>query len=181
MPRTTTRKKTTKRHKRHTFTVRQPTIKELLALPKLFKKAVYEDYTFYEEKVQKNIISRYSLKHLLRAYLSERRILLVASDDIDIFGVLVGIISPDGLGMINWIYVHPKFRKGGVASELLTNTEQIFKEKNSHKIMIATEIAPEFYKKMGYDQEGLLKKHWWGKDFYIFTKYLKDKKTNKKL
>lgn len=180
MPKPIKRKKTSKARSKPSFQIRTPTFKELLSLPKLFKKAVYEDYTFYGKNVQESIIRRYSFKHLLRAYVSERRILLIASTDTDIVGVIVGIITPDGLGMVNWIYVVPQFRNGGVAREMLTETEKIFRKMGAHKVMIATEIAPEFYKRMGYEQEGLLKKHWWGKDFYIFTKYLKETTANKK-
>lgn len=39
-----------------------------------------------------------------------------------------------------------------------------------HKITLTTEIAPEFYKNLGYFEEGLLKKHWWKTDFTIMSK-----------
>ena len=51
--------------------------------------------------------------------------------------------------------------------------ETEFLKHNCHKLIVTTEIAQDFYLKIGYTQESVLIKHWGNKDFYIFSKFLK--------
>lgn len=149
------------------------TLKDIYPMSKLFKKAVNEDYSFYSEYVKKLIIKRYSLKHLFVSYLRGGRIIIIARRDEKIFGNLIAVYTDDGIGFVNWLYVVPQARRQGIARKILAEFEKEVLARGGHKVAITTEIAPKFYQKIGYSLEGILKKHWWGKDFYLFGKLLK--------
>lgn len=154
--------------------IRVPKFLDIIRLPQLFLRAINEDYSFYNKAARKKILNRNSLFHLLTAKINSNRVILVCNTkDKDQVGVLLGALGPDGVGIVNWLYVIPEFRKNKIASNLLLRTEKEFKQKGCHKLTVSTEIAQKFYKKMGYTLEGKLKNHWWGEDFYIFSKFLK--------
>lgn len=154
--------------------VNYPGVFDVFKLPPMFRKAVYEDYAFYNKKAQKTILDRNSLWHLLAAKLNKDRIILTGSNrEGNILGVLLGSLSLDGVGTVNWLYVLPEYRKKGIARKMLSKVEKDFLKRGCHKLIVTSEIASGFYRKIGYKREGLLKNHWWGKDFYIFSKFLK--------
>jgi len=156
------------------ITIKEPGIFDVFKLPQLFYKAVDEDYAFYNKKVRKAILDRNSLWHLLAAKLNKDRVILTGSNrEGNIIGVLLGAVSLDGVGVVNWLYVLPEYRKNGLAGKMLSKVEKEFLQKDCHKLVVTTEIASGFYRKIGYKKEGLLKNHWWGKDFYIFSRVLK--------
>jgi len=156
------------------ITIKEPDFFDVFKMPRTFYKAVDEDYAFYDKKVQKVILDRNSLWHLLVAKIRQNRIILTGSNrEGNIIGVLLGAVSLDGVGVVNWLYVLPEYRKKGLAGKLLSKVEKEFLQKDCHKVVVTTEIASGFYRKIGYKKEGLLKNHWWGKDFYIFSKVLK--------
>lgn len=153
--------------------VNYPGVFDIFKLPPMFRKAVYEDYAFYDKKVQKTILNRNSLWRLLTAKLNNNRIILTGSNrGGDVVGVLLGAVGLDGVGVVNWLYVLPEYRKEGLARKMLSKVEKEFLQRGCHKLVVTSEIASGFYRKIGYKKEGLLKNHWWGKDFYIFSKVL---------
>ncbi len=151
----------------------QPSLLDLLSLPRLFRKAVHEEYKVYDKKTRRRIVERHTLKHLLIARYKPGRIMFLALYDNTCVGVLLASHSSDGIGIINWIYVLPKFRKKNIAKKLLSRIEKEFVHFGCHKLIVTTEVAQAFYRKIGYLEEAVLKRHWWQKDFYLFYKFLK--------
>ena len=171
---TKTRQVKNKRRIPARITIKEPGVVEVFSLPPLFRKAVNEDYAFYDKKVQKIILDRNSLWHLLAAKLNKDRIILTGCNrEGNIIGVLLGALNLDGVGTVNWLFVLPEYRKKGIARKMLSMVEKDFLKRGCHKLVVTSEIASEFYRKIGYEREGLLKNHWWGKNFYIFSKVLK--------
>lgn len=146
---------------------------DLFKLPVLFRKAVNEDYGFYNQSAKQVILARNSLFRLLIAKIKKDRLVLVAYKDDSLAGILLGVNTVDAVFAINWLYVVPKYRKTGIATRLIKRAEKESLQNGCHKISVTTEIARDFYKKIGYAEEGVLKKHWWEKDFYIFGKVLR--------
>lgn len=158
------------------ITIKEPEIFDVFKMPRMFYKAVDEDYAFYDKKVRKAILDRNSLWHLLAAKLNQDRIILTGSNRKgNIIGVLLGAANLDGVGTVNWLYVLPEYRKKGIARKMLSKVEKEFLQKGCHKLVVTSEIASGFYRKIGYKKEGVLKNHWWGEDFYIFSKFLKNR------
>lgn len=150
----------------------EPTVKEMLSLPKMFDKAVDEDFVLYDKHTRQRIKNRYSLFHLLMAKYRPGRLLLLAMRKSECIGLLLASYTSDGVGVVHWVYVSPEHRKKGVAKNLLTEAEEKFKAHNCHKAVGTTELAQKFYQNVGYVQEAVLKNHWWGKDFFLYRKYI---------
>ncbi len=152
---------------------RRATLADLLRLPPLFARAVREDYAFYPASVQAAILRRHALRALLSAWLNVNRLVLVARHRSSVAGVLLGVCTVDGVAAVTWLYVQPEQRGVGIGSLLVRQAEQVFAGRGCHKITVTTESAPAFYQSLGYVQEGLLKRHWWQQDFYVFSKFLR--------
>ena len=160
----------------YSIKIRIPSLVDVFYLPVLFFRAIQEDYQFYDSSVRNRIKKKNSLRRLLVAKLRKRRLVLVAYSHGRRVGILLGSSNPSGVGMVNWLYTLPEFRKKKIGRRLLEKAENDFLNRGCHKITLTTEVAPEFYRRIGYTEEGILRKHWWGKDFYIFSKALKDLK-----
>lgn len=146
---------------------------DIFRLPGMFTKALFEEYKMYDEQTKKRILQRHSLLHLLIARFKPDRVILLAAMEKRGIAVVLGTYSSDGVGIVHWIYVLPEYRKKNVAKRMLLQMEQEFLKRNCHKLTVTTEVAWEFYRKIGYKQEAFLKNHWWGEDFYFFSKFLK--------
>ncbi len=149
-----------------------PTIKEMLSLPRMFDRAVDEDFMLYDKHTRQRIKNRYSLFHLFMARYRKGRMLLLAMRNSECVGILLAHYTSDGVGVVHWVYVSPEHRKKKVAQSLLIEAEEKFRQHNCHKSVVTTELAQKFYQKVGYAQEAILKKHWWGKDFFMYSKYI---------
>ncbi len=81
-----------------------------------------------------------------------------------------------GVMEIVTIIVSHEHRERGIGKALMSKAEKIAREKGAHKLFLLTgkewgEI--EFYKKMGFVQTGELRKHYLGKDWAEFTKFIR--------
>ncbi len=147
----------------------RPSLQDIFSLPPLFTQAVHTDFSFYNEPVKQRIMKKNSLLRLFFARLRKRRVLLVAKISDKCVGVVIGSHTAS-IGNIHWLFVLPEYRGNKIGSALLARAEAALEKFGCHKVALTTEIAPEFYKKLGYTVEGFLKKHWWKKDFTILSK-----------
>jgi ribosomal protein S18 acetylase RimI-like enzyme len=152
--------------------IAKPSVLDLFLLLRLFNKAVNEEYSIYNDDTKKIILKRHSFLHLLIARGKPNRTIFMSIIEQRCVGVCLGTTSDDGVGVINWIYVLPKYRNMNIARKMLEVSEKEFERRNCHKLLVTTEVAQDFYRKIGYKEEAVLKKHWWGKDFYYFSKLL---------
>lgn len=104
-----------------------------------------------------------------------RKLFLIAKDDNKAVGFLFGVV---GTGMLHlyWAGVDPKYRKQGIASQLMRKAEQWAKGK-VHKIWFDTRTTNResipLAKKLKYHKAAILRKHYYGQDFYIWEKSVK--------
>ena len=153
--------------------IRPAKLTELPIVSRGAARAVREDYGFYPIGVQRTISARNSLLPLFAAWRHPNRQILVAVDEWGIIhGQLIGTYNADDVAIVHWLYVAPEGRKGGVARQLLAEFENEVRLWNVPKIMLWTEIAAEYYHKIGWTEEAKLPDHWWGETFYVFSKYL---------
>ncbi len=93
-------------------------------------------------------------------------------------GKIVGVIGGfhiAGVLFIERIIVKNSERNQGIGKKLLLQAEKHAIEINSHKIYLYTGKrwkSNDFYKKYGYRKTVDLPKHFFKKDFVIYTKYL---------
>jgi GNAT superfamily N-acetyltransferase len=160
--------------------IRPAKILDLKKLDQLSKQAASRDYGFYSRPVQQAIAARNSWQALLIGHLTRRRNILVAQHQGCPVGFLVGTPNNDGVAIVHWLYIDPEFRGGGMARELLDDFERRLAGVPVHKIMLWTEIAAGYYRRIGWEEVAVLPNHWWGKDFSLFVKTIKtaNRKTN---
>jgi len=90
----------------------------------------------------------------------------------------VGAVSlhcGSGVCLIDALAIKPEFQGYGLGKQLLNFAEKYARKKGCHKLWcfsLAIYKAKGFYLKMGFQQEGLLRKHWFGMDCYIFGKQI---------
>ncbi len=147
----------------------EPSFKDIFSLPFLFERAIQTDFSFYSDQVKKRIIRKNSLLRLFFARLRKHRILLVAKTAEKCVGLIISSCNAN-IGVIHWLFVLPEYRGKKIGFNLVKKSEDELQKQGCHKITLTTEIAPEFYKGLGYLEEGVLKKHWWKKDFTIMSK-----------
>jgi ribosomal protein S18 acetylase RimI-like enzyme len=77
---------------------------------------------------------------------------------------------------LSWFGVAPEHRKSGVGTALLAGMERRARKLNSHKIWCdsRTDNKPSaaLLRSRGYSQICILKRHWYGQDFYLWEKFV---------
>ena len=108
--------------------------------------------------------TREQIGYLLRA---PKNVSLIAEIDHETAGFIIGLIHEYGNAKVGHIFtvdVLTKHRRRGVASRLLDDLEQIFKERGvqtSHLEVRADNLAAqELYRKHGYTDVGVLKNYY---------------------
>src|SRR3989338_664319 len=149
----------------------RPSFMDIFSLPFLFERAIQTDFSFYDNKVKKRIIRKNSLWRLFIARIRKHRVLLVAKVNGKCVGLTIAGCKAN-IGIIHWLFVLTEHRGNKIGFNLVKKAEGELQKLGCHKITLTTEIAPEFYKNLEYVEEGVLKKHWWGKDFTIMSKIL---------
>jgi len=101
----------------------------------------------------------------------------IAEEEEEIVGVAIfRIFGKSGLANLVWIAVHPSFQRRGIGRKLLMKIIEQCESRKCHKIFLHTMPvlipAINLYLKMGFKPEALLRKHWWGVDFIIMSKWL---------
>jgi ribosomal protein S18 acetylase RimI-like enzyme len=152
--------------------IRSARLSDLAALDSLSRHASKTAYGFYPDHIQRQIARRNSWRPLLTGMLLRRRTVLVCFEDGRPVGLLIGTPDNDGVGVIQWLYVHPDVRGRGSARQLIDEFERRL-PLSVHKMMVWTEIAADYYRKLGWDEAVKLDNFWWGEDFTILTKPVK--------
>lgn len=93
---------------------------------------------------------------------------LVAQNDNEIVGLILGSPHEGGVGTIIWVLIDPYIQKKGLGSQLFKEACKFYKNKGAHKIKLAVpdEKTVNFYKKQGMYLEGTHQNHWYGADFW---------------
>lgn len=130
---------------------------------------------YYSLQARKKEIAGYSLGWLKSGIKTPRRILLCAKDGNKVVGFLFGYISTGMLHLI-WLGVDSNYRKLGIGQQLMLKAESWGRGKKVHKIWFDTRINNKqsiaLVVKLKYRKAALLRKHYYGQDFFIWEKLL---------
>lgn len=105
---------------------------------------------------------------------SKEKQALLAKDNEKIVGVLE-LTMQAGVMYIDELIVDSTKQGQGIGTALMKKAEDIARSNNLHKIYLDTGKnwpAVKFYESLGYQQTGVLPKHYVGIDYLIFTKFL---------
>jgi len=103
----------------------------------------------------------------------------VAISDDGMSGILLGTIyGKSGLAQVVWIAVDPDHQHEGIGIRLMIAAEEEFRKRGCHKIYLNTlpALVPaiRLYMKFGLLPESYLRKHWWGADFIVMSKWIRE-------
>lgn len=99
---------------------------------------------------------------------------LLAKDNDAIVGVLE-LTMQAGVMYIDELIVESTRQGQGIGTALMKKAEEIAQDNKLHKIYLDTGEnwpAVKFYEQLGYQQTGVLPKHYVGIDYIVFTKFL---------
>ena len=80
-----------------------------------------------------------------------------------------------GVAKIESLLVKEDKHRQGIGRKLVAEAEAIAKEAGAHKVYLISGKdwqAVRFYQALGYDNEGLLRRHHQGEDYIQFSKFL---------
>jgi len=117
------------------------------------------------------------VKSILRKIITDpTRITLVAEENHTLVGFALGRTDKSGLGGLSFMGVRPTPRRQGIGHKLVQAYLTKSKMKGAHKISLNTapdlKPAVKLYVDMGFMFEGLMKRHRYGVDLIIFSKFL---------
>lgn len=147
--------------------IQSATLRDAPRLLELFNHVCKESFVFPEEAMAhyRTLFQEDSLGSLLS---SAESFLLKAEIDKSVAGIIVGLKPEAGLGTIMWLLVAPEHHRKGIGALLFDAACSHYKTIGVHKIKLTapTKSAVEFYKHIGFKEEGFHPNHWWGMNFW---------------
>jgi len=107
-------------------------------------------------------------------YWTNKELILEASDEGKIIGVLIGDLM-GGVFSISELIVDKRYRRQNIGKKLLNEAEVWAKNNKAHKIYTETGVnwkARKFYESMGFETGAVLSNHYSKIDFIALTKFL---------
>lgn len=153
-------------------TVRRAKASDIIAVSRLAQQSVEATYGFYSPAIKQALRRRNSKRALAATVILKRRLVLVAEHQGKLVGYLIGNPNTDGVALVYSLYVSLDRRAKGAGRDLLAAFE-IELSQNVQRIMVWTEVAADYYRQLGWNEQATLAGHWWGQDWVIFTKDLK--------
>jgi ribosomal protein S18 acetylase RimI-like enzyme len=137
-----------------------------------FRESIIKQFPQYSKKAKTLFLKNYYSEDNFRAWLrKKKKVLLLALDEKEISGYLLGDIPHGGVALIIWVAIRKSFQNKGIGSVLLQCYEKFAKGRSAHKIHVWTDRrARQFYKKNGYKLAGYIPKNYFGADDYLFYK-----------
>jgi len=107
-------------------------------------------------------------------------IYLLAEEDQQIIGLATGRVREDGVGILGFLGVRKEHRKTGVGSALLKTFLEEAKKRKAHKVWLFTSTslhpAIRLYVEEGFVPEGYMRRHSYGLDLIIYSKFLEEQR-----
>lgn len=125
--------------------------KDAFKLKKLFKKALFSDFSYFPGEYLERVDRSNSLPRLLRASLQKKKVLLGLFEENKLHGYVIADASDPGASYVFWVYVNPEMRNSGWGKELLNETILRLKNLGSQKVGLITHQFEGFYKSLGFD------------------------------
>ena len=108
--------------------------------------------------------------------LNKETICLLAEENHETVGLATGRAGENGVGVLRFLGVKEEHRRGGIGSKLLNKFLEEAKKRSAHKVWLFKspnlQHAIRLYVKMGFVPEGYMRRHSYGLDFIIYSKFL---------
>lgn len=147
--------------------------KDAGAIFELYKQTVHESFHEWTAQSKDLWLSEYYSLSFWNDLLAKEHIpVFLAYRDNKAVGYAAVETVTFGVAYLSWIGVLHDIKHMGVGSSLIRSVEEWCKHKNIHKIELETQIESlqPFFKKHGYNPEGIRKNSWQNLDNYLFGK-----------
>jgi len=152
------------------ITIQPASLRDVRQISGLSKQSVATAYSFYNDEIKGILRGRQSIPRLFNTILRGLRVVLVAKRGRQVVGYLVGTPANDGVALVYSLYVDKDERGSAVGKRLLDYFDDQVVPDYIAKIMLWTEVAAPYYRKIGWREAAELPDHWWGQTFWIFVK-----------
>lgn len=154
------------------LTVRNIRKEEVDQVAEVFK-AVVEKLSYYNEDAIKQELAKYTSSELLLKIQEDPDSVIIAEESGNILGFCFSRID-DMLIWIEWFGIVEKYRKKGIAKELVRCIEASTHKRNAHKIWCDCRTenikSIKLLSSLGYEPICTIKNHWYGQDFILWQK-----------
>jgi predicted N-acetyltransferase YhbS len=130
--------------------ITEASVLSLPALSRLFAKAVREQFNYFAEPVQTEVIREHSVTKLYMAAVDPRRVVLIAKLGDRVIGYAIGAAPKVGPAQLFWLYVEPDHRGNRLGLKLLSRMLHILGAKGAETVSIATHDHRYYYERQGF-------------------------------
>lgn len=156
--------------------IRPALVKDIDRFYELFREIMHEGYSGYPESLKSRFLEKeYSINNFYVWVEKFFRLVLLAEEQGEVVGYLVGDYTFGGVGFVSWIGVKKDKRGVGVGKQLFKNYESFAKTRNAHLIELYTyeKIIP-FYENLGFKEIGRRQYGYFGQKNIIMNKKISD-------
>ncbi len=149
---------------------------EIIEFSKLTKNII-KTTNYYNNTAKKEETKKYSLENLKRVIKNKNKKILIAKENNQIIGFCNGNYDC-GIFWLDWIGTDKKHRRKGTAIALIEELEKQLKIENIPKIWCDSrknnKESIKLLKKLGFKKITTIKHHWYGEDYCLWEKFLKN-------
>jgi len=155
--------------------IRRITEEDFLDFWLVFKRVIMEGFPEYPLSVRQFFVGKDFVNTYLKKEIKDWDFMVwLAKEAREILGFLVVEELYGGVSYADWIGVLPEYQGRGVGSGLIHFWEEKVLEEKGHKLLL---LAPsngrkQFYLKLGFKEEGLEEKSWYGVNHWLFGKLI---------
>jgi ribosomal protein S18 acetylase RimI-like enzyme len=124
---------------------------EAIKLRRLFKKALYEDFSYFPGEYLEETNRQNTTGKLLRALISKHRIVIGLFEGRKLKGYAIASTKDPRESFIFWLYIKPELRGSGYGKKLMNSALNKMTKKGSKNIFLMTHQLEDFYKSLGFD------------------------------
>ena len=144
---------------RKAVTIQSPRSRDLVALRRLFQRALRDDFQYFPPAYTDRISHQNRLRHLFVARFKSDRIILVASFQGKLIGYGMGSLTPQGNGELYWLYVDPAYRTGNIGAAILEAVLDAAHQRGGRKVTLVTYDLKDYYQRHGFRHRGKQRIH----------------------
>lgn len=133
------------------FRIRKIKKTEFIKLRNLFKKALYEDFSYFPGEYLDQVNQQNTTLKLMKALFSKHRLVMGLFDGSSLVGYVIASTKDPRENFIFWLYVKHELRGQGLGKKLMNSALNLMKERGAKNIYLMTHQLQDFYKALGFD------------------------------
>jgi ribosomal protein S18 acetylase RimI-like enzyme len=124
-----------------------------LDLRRLFKRAVEEDFSYFPDEYQQQVLRENNLPRLAFAAVRPARLMLGACRQNRLIGYIIAGVNGNQTGKIYWLYVSPEGRGQQLGRQLLEKMLELLRRRGMMRVSLVTHNYDQYYAKLGFQRD----------------------------